>query len=86
MAKTHPPYAPELRRQMVVVVRSGHSAGELAHEWRCCCLPEGRQIVCGAQPIRNWMSQVDPAEMRRQNEPGRACDFGDMSGAGSLLR
>ena len=32
MAKTHPPYAPEFRRQMVVVVRSGHSAGELAHE------------------------------------------------------
>ena len=30
MAKTHPPYAPEFRRQMVELVRSGRSAGELA--------------------------------------------------------
>ena len=29
MAKTHPPYAPEFRRQMVELIRSGRSAGEL---------------------------------------------------------
>ena len=28
MAKTHPPYAPEFRRQMVELVRSGRSAGD----------------------------------------------------------
>ena len=86
MARTHPRCAPEFRRQMVELVRSGRSAGELAHEWRCCCLPEGRQFVCGAQSIRNWMSQVDPAEKRRQDEPGHARDFDEMSGAGSLPR
>ena len=30
MAKTHPPYAPEYRTQMVELVPSGRSAGELA--------------------------------------------------------
>ena len=29
MAKTHPPYAPEFRSQMVELVRSGRSVGEL---------------------------------------------------------
>ena len=28
MAKTHPPYAPEFRRQMVELVRSGRSGAE----------------------------------------------------------
>ena len=32
MAKTHPPYASEFRRQMVELVRSGRSAGELASD------------------------------------------------------
>ena len=46
MAKTHPPYAPEFRRQMVELVRSGRSAGELAREFGCC-----------SQTIRNWVRQ-----------------------------
>ena len=29
MAKTHPPYAPEFRRQMVELIRSGRSARAL---------------------------------------------------------
>lgn len=33
MAKTRPPYAPEYRRQMVELIRSGRSAGELAREF-----------------------------------------------------
>ena len=40
MSKTYPPYAPEYRRQMVELVGAGRSAGELAREWRCCCLPK----------------------------------------------
>ena len=32
MARTYPPYAPEFRRQMVDLVRSRRSAGELAQE------------------------------------------------------
>ena len=48
MAKSHPPYAPEYRRQMVELVRSGRSAGELA-----------REFGCSAQTIRNWVRQAD---------------------------
>ena len=32
MSKTHPPYAPEYRRQMVELVGAGRSAGDLARE------------------------------------------------------
>ena len=56
MAKTHPPYAPEFRRQMVELVRSGRSAGELAREFGCC-----------AQTIRNWVRQNDRDEGRRDD-------------------
>ena len=56
MAKTHPPYAPEFRRQMVELVRSGRSAGELAREFGCC-----------AQTIRNWVRQSGPDEVRRDD-------------------
>ena len=56
MAKTHPPYAPEFRRQMVELVRSGRSAGELAREFGCC-----------AQTIRNWVRQSDRDEGRRDD-------------------
>ena len=56
MAKTHPPYAPEFRRQMVELVRSGRSAGELAREFGCC-----------SQTIRNWVRQSDRDEGRRDD-------------------
>ena len=56
MAKTHPPYAPEFRRQMVELVRSGRSAGELAREFGCC-----------AQTIRNWVRQTGRDEGRRDD-------------------
>ena len=56
MAKTHPPYVPEFRRQMVDLVRSGRSAGELAREFGCC-----------AQTIRNWVRQADRDDGRRDD-------------------
>ena len=56
MAKTHPPYAPEFRRQMVELVRSGRSAGELAREFGCC-----------AQTIRHWVRQSGRDEGRRDD-------------------
>ena len=56
MAKTHPPYAPEFRRQMVELVRSGRSAGELAREFGCC-----------SQTIRNCVRQSDRDEGRRDD-------------------
>ena len=56
MSKTHPPYAPEYRRQMVELVRAGRSVGELAREFGCC-----------AQTIRNWVRQSDRDEGRRED-------------------
>ena len=56
MAKTHPPYAPEYRQQMVELVRAGRSAGELAREFGCC-----------AQTIRNWVRQADRDDGRRDD-------------------
>ena len=35
MSKKQPPYAPEYRRQMVELVRTGRAPGELAREFEC---------------------------------------------------
>ena len=55
MAKTHPPYAPEFRRQVVNLVRSGRSAGELARHFGC------------VQTIRNCVRQADRDDGRRND-------------------
>ena len=56
MAKTHAPYAPEYRRQMVELVRAGRTAKELA-----------REFECSASAIRNWVRQADRDEGRRED-------------------
>ncbi len=56
MRKTHSPYAPEYRRQMVELVRSGRTPGELAREFECSALA-----------IRNWVRQADRDEGRRED-------------------
>ena len=56
MAKTHPPYALAYRRQMVELVRSGRTPGELA-----------RELECSASAIRNWVRQADRDEGRRED-------------------
>jgi|TARA_Y100000294_G_C8391870_1_gene271149 transposase len=56
MPKTRLPYAPEFRRQMVELVRAGRSPEELA-----------REFEPSAQAIRNWLSQADRDEGRRQD-------------------
>ena len=56
MSKTHPPYAPEYRRQMVELVHAGRTPGELAREYEC-----------SAQAIRNWVRQADRDEGRRED-------------------
>lgn len=43
MAKTHAPYPPEFRRQLVELVRAGRSPADLA-----------REFEPSAQAIRNW--------------------------------
>ena len=42
------PYAPQYRRQMVELVRSGRTPGELSGEFEC-----------SASTSRNWVRQAD---------------------------
>ena len=48
MARKHPPYTPEFRRQMIELVRSGRGPEQLAKEFEPT-----------AQAIRNWVAQAD---------------------------
>ena len=63
MAKTHPPYAPEFRRQMVELVRAGRDPADLAHEFEP-----------SSQAIRNWVAQADRQDSGREAKP--AADAG----------
>lgn len=56
MPRTHEPYPPEFRRQMVELVRSGRTPEELAREF---------EPSSGA--IRNWVRQADLDEGRRSD-------------------
>jgi len=56
MPNTHVPYAPEFRREMIELVRSGRSTGELS-----------REFGCASQTIRNWVRQADRDEGRRDD-------------------
>jgi transposase len=56
MGKTHPPYPPEFRRQMVELVRSGRSPEALSREFEPT-----------AQSIRNWVEQADLDEGLRSD-------------------
>src|ERR1044072_2538225 len=63
MAKTHPPNAPEFRRQMVELVRAGRDPSDLALEFDP-----------SSQAIRNWVAQADRHDGRREAKP--AADAG----------
>ena len=56
MRKARTPYAPEFRRQMVELVRSGRTPEAL-----------GREFEPSAESIRNWVRQADLDEGRRQD-------------------
>ena len=56
MAQRHAPYAPQYRRQMVELVRTGRTPGELA-----------REFGCSSQAIRNWVRQAERDEGRRED-------------------
>src|SRR3954452_18481268 len=58
MARTHPPYAPEFRRQMVELVRAGRDPGDLA-----------RKFEPSSQAIRNWVARADRQDGRREAQP-----------------
>ncbi len=56
MPRSHTPYPPEFRRQMVELVRAGRTPEELSKEFE----PSG-------QAIRNWVLQADRDEGRRED-------------------
>ena len=80
MPKTHPPYTPEFRRQMVDLVRAGRSPDELAREFEptaqsICVGDQGQQA--GGTPVgeqsrqfeqfgeANWPFPYGPLPLRR---------------------
>ena len=56
MPKSHSPYPPEFRRQMVELVRAGRTPQELSKEFE----PSG-------EAIRNWVRQSDRDEGLRED-------------------
>src|SRR5512135_3699020 len=56
MGRTHAPYPPEFRRQMIELVRAGRSPEDLAE-----------QFEPSAQAIRNWVQQADRDQGRRDD-------------------
>ncbi len=56
MPRSRPPYPSELRRQMVEPVRAGRNPDELA-----------REFDPSSQTIRNWVTQADCDEGRRDD-------------------
>jgi transposase-like protein len=56
MAKSHPPYAPEFRHQIVELVRSGRTPEELSREFEPT-----------AHAIRNWVRQAERDAGRRDD-------------------
>ena len=55
MAKTHLPYSPEFRRQIVDLVRAGRDPDDLAREFEPT-----------AQSIRHWVTVADRRDDRRE--------------------
>ena len=54
MPKTRPPYAPEFRRQIIELARTGRTPAELAKEFKL-----------SSQTVRNWVRQGDLDTGRR---------------------
>ena len=56
MSKSHPPYVPEYRRQIVELSRVGRIPGE-----------RSREFECSAHAIRNWVRNANRDEGRRDD-------------------
>src|SRR5690349_1885521 len=54
MGRTHTPYPPEFRRQLIELVRAGRSPTDLA-----------REFEPSAEAIRNWVKQAERDAGRR---------------------
>ena len=56
MPRSRPPYSPEFRQELVQLVRSGRTPEDLS-----------KQYEPSAQAIRNWVTQADRDEGRRED-------------------
>ena len=56
MPRSHSPYPPQLRRQLVELVRAGRNPEDLAREYEP-----------SAQAIRNWVAQADRDQGKRHD-------------------
>lgn len=56
MPRSRPPYPPEFRHELIQLVRAGRTPEELS-----------KQYEPSAQTIRNWLTQADRDEGRRQD-------------------
>ena len=56
MPRTHPPYPPQYRQQIIELLRAGRSPEELAREFEPT-----------AQTINHWVKQADLDDGRRQD-------------------
>ena len=61
MPKTRPPYAAEFRQQMVDLIRAGRDPQDLS-----------REFEPSAQAIRNWVTDADRRDGRREPKPAVA--------------
>lgn len=61
MPKSHLPYPPDYRRQLVELVQAGRTPEELA-----------REFEPSAQAIRNWVAQTERDAGRRSDGPTSA--------------
>ena len=59
MPRTRPPYSPEVRREMVDLVRAGRLPEDLAREFEPT-----------APSIGTWVAQADKQEGRREEQAG----------------
>jgi transposase len=65
MGRTHTPYPPEFRRQLVELVRAGRSPTDLA-----------REFEPSAEAIRNWVKQAE-RDVGRRTDGGLPSDERD---------
>ena len=66
MPKSRPPYPAAFRQQMVELVRSGRTPGELA-----------REFEPSAEAIRNWVAQADRDAGKRSDGRKRSTACGE---------
>jgi transposase len=66
MPRTHAPYPPEFRQQVVELVRAGRKPGELA-----------REFGCSSQSIQSWVAEAALATGEPPSDPHEPLGHGE---------